>query len=321
VGEIYTPDDTSQLDYSSFGMMMVGRSWESGTGYKYGFNGKENEDEITGNDNIIDYGARIYDPRLGRWLSVDPLKDKYVGLSCYSLSANNPIAFIDVDGREFILSIVVNYQGPVPTTVHDLGSTSLKRGDIHIAFNDKTNEYDITLNVQISYSQAFQGENNIEDENPGLFKEIDAHERGHADQLFEAAQKDITIKFMNGDKEVTYTGKADEVFTQLVTEYGDQLSKEYTIKVMTGQMTKEDAAAEMNSRLTTVLKDAALQTSKQISTNISDMNNDIPAVEADANNRATKKLGEKDIKYLNRNQKTYYKGKELEDSEIKIIFK
>ena len=49
---------------------MPGR--EAGTDYRYGFNGKENDDEVKGEGNQQDYGMRIYDPRLGRFLSVDP---------------------------------------------------------------------------------------------------------------------------------------------------------------------------------------------------------------------------------------------------------
>src|SRR5690554_1271658 len=43
-----------------------------GTGYRYGFNSMERDDEIKGKGNSYDFGARMYDPRVGRWLSVDP---------------------------------------------------------------------------------------------------------------------------------------------------------------------------------------------------------------------------------------------------------
>ncbi len=45
--------------------------------YRYGFNGKEGDDEIKGDDNQQDYGMRIYDPRVGRFLSVDPIAREY----------------------------------------------------------------------------------------------------------------------------------------------------------------------------------------------------------------------------------------------------
>jgi RHS repeat-associated protein len=58
-----------------FGMQMETRSFTSGE-YRFGFNGKEKDDEIKGAGNAVDFGARIYDGRLGRWLNVDPLLDK-----------------------------------------------------------------------------------------------------------------------------------------------------------------------------------------------------------------------------------------------------
>ena len=68
--------------------------------HSYGFNGMEKQNEhISGN---YDFGARILDTRLGRWLSVDPLGKDFPMLSPYSYSANNPIFFVDPDGRKII---------------------------------------------------------------------------------------------------------------------------------------------------------------------------------------------------------------------------
>ncbi|HEY9259743.1 RHS repeat-associated core domain-containing protein, partial [Chitinophaga sp.] len=69
-------------------------------GYRYGFNGKENDNEVKGEGNQQDYGMRIYDPRLGRFLSVDPLSPKYPWYTPYQFAGNNPIKFIDMDGLE-----------------------------------------------------------------------------------------------------------------------------------------------------------------------------------------------------------------------------
>jgi len=68
--------------------------------YRYGFNGKENDGEVKGAGNQQDYGMRIYDPRLGRFLSVDPLTKGYPWYSPYHFAGNNPILFIDLDGEE-----------------------------------------------------------------------------------------------------------------------------------------------------------------------------------------------------------------------------
>jgi RHS repeat-associated protein len=68
--------------------------------YRYGFNGKENDNEVKGEGNQQDYGMRIYDPRLGRFLSVDPLTKSYPHYTPYSYAGNKPIKFIDLDGAE-----------------------------------------------------------------------------------------------------------------------------------------------------------------------------------------------------------------------------
>jgi RHS repeat-associated protein len=43
----------------------------------YGFNGQEKSDEVYGDGNVYDYGFRIYNPRIGKFLSVDPLSKSY----------------------------------------------------------------------------------------------------------------------------------------------------------------------------------------------------------------------------------------------------
>lgn len=87
--------------YIAGGMVMPGRNFQGSDGYRHGFQGPEQDDEIKGNNNLLDFGARIYDPRLGRWLSVDPMASVYPSESHYVFTAGNPILFIDVDG-EFI---------------------------------------------------------------------------------------------------------------------------------------------------------------------------------------------------------------------------
>jgi RHS repeat-associated protein len=79
-------------------MRMWDRSVNSSE-YKYGFNGKEKDDELKGEGNSYDFGARIYDPRIGRFLSIDPKSANYVSVSPYHFASNNPIYFIDSKGE------------------------------------------------------------------------------------------------------------------------------------------------------------------------------------------------------------------------------
>ncbi|MBK8488309.1 MAG: RHS repeat-associated core domain-containing protein [Chitinophagales bacterium] len=80
-------------------MLTPGRNWSAGSEYRFGFNGKESDIETYGEGNAYDYSFRIYNPRLGKFLSVDPLADHFPFQSTYNAFNNNPIFFIDPDGR------------------------------------------------------------------------------------------------------------------------------------------------------------------------------------------------------------------------------
>jgi len=68
-------------------------------GYRYGFNGKENDGEVQGEGNSLDFGARIYDSRIGRFLSLDPKIKEYPDWSPYVYAFDNPIRLIDDNGE------------------------------------------------------------------------------------------------------------------------------------------------------------------------------------------------------------------------------
>jgi len=79
---------------------MPGRKFTAGTQYRYGFNGKENDNEVKGEGNQQDYGMRVYDPRLGKFLSVDPLAKSFPWYTPFQFAGNTPIQAIDLDGEE-----------------------------------------------------------------------------------------------------------------------------------------------------------------------------------------------------------------------------
>ena len=88
---------TQNISYIPYGEIFVEETaggWQS----PYYFNAKE-LDEETG---LYYYGARYLDPAGARWLSADPMLEKYVGMSPYNYCAGNPVKLVDPSGRELL---------------------------------------------------------------------------------------------------------------------------------------------------------------------------------------------------------------------------
>ncbi len=103
------PEDIDALQireeksYYPFGLQHMGyNNVITGRKHTYGYNGKEENDEL--GLGTLDFGARNYDPALGRWMNVDPLAEKYYDQSPFTYGLNNPAFFIDPDGREVDIS-------------------------------------------------------------------------------------------------------------------------------------------------------------------------------------------------------------------------
>ena len=62
------------------------------------YTGKEDQSLDFGTG-YIDFGARQYNPSLRRWMTPDPLSEKYYGISPYAFCNNNPVNLVDLDGR------------------------------------------------------------------------------------------------------------------------------------------------------------------------------------------------------------------------------
>ena len=77
---------------------MPGRHGSSAS-YRYGFQGQEKDDELKGEGNFIAYADRGYDPRIGRFITIDAYANAMPSQSPYSYALNNPIYFVDSDGN------------------------------------------------------------------------------------------------------------------------------------------------------------------------------------------------------------------------------
>jgi RHS repeat-associated protein len=94
--DIYQVNPITAHDYYAFGMEIGSRSY-SASGYRYGFNGQEKVGEL---DGVYDLGKRMYNPMLGRLMSVDPLAKDYPWYTPYQFAGNTPIQAIDLLGEQ-----------------------------------------------------------------------------------------------------------------------------------------------------------------------------------------------------------------------------
>ncbi len=170
-------------------MLMPGRTYNP-TGYRYGFNGMEKDDEVKGNGNSYDFGARIYDPRLGRWLSTDPLFKIYPNLNPYCFVANNPLLLIDPTGEKIEINGTKGEKKEIKSSLREIKRNSstgkqlikdLKKSDKIYTFSQGYGDEASTTiekadgtgtDIKINYAEE------SEDGSPAVFGV--AHEIGHA---------------------------------------------------------------------------------------------------------------------------------------------
>jgi RHS repeat-associated protein len=114
-------------------MEMPGRKYPDESGYRYGFNGKENDNDVKGDGNQQDYGMRIYDPRLGKFLSSDPLTPSYPLV--HSLSDVSVIDYRNRTATLYITKIIVLGAN----SIRDFPNiNSMKISDIFAKGNEKS---------------------------------------------------------------------------------------------------------------------------------------------------------------------------------------
>ena len=141
-------------NYYPFGAPYADASAVKGaTLQQYKYNGKE-LDTMHGL-NSYDYGARQYYPVVPVWDRMDPLCEKYYGVSPYAYCANNPIMFIDPDGRD-TLNIAFNgnkwsYESPIVSKGDDVFNVTINNITQQFTFtNGKYEERVNALNLEIN---------------------------------------------------------------------------------------------------------------------------------------------------------------------------
>jgi RHS repeat-associated protein len=219
----YNAEVQEETHYYPFGLTLSSSAIGNEQPYKY--NGKELETKF--DLQTYEYGARQYNSQIGRWNGIDPLADRYFSISPFAYVANNPIIYIDPDGRKIVPALTSSFTYNEPRYIGDLGvtdyryrSVGLRSGTgVSLAYNSVSKEYDMTVPVYINYSRAFapDGTGALEQQNPRLFEQTKAHEEGHKDQFIEAASLDVTVSVSIGGKDQEFTGRGDQVMTNIKT--------------------------------------------------------------------------------------------------------
>jgi len=153
--KLLTDNCSIEKDYYSYGMVEHLRSF-SYENYKFGFNGKEKDDEVKGNGNWQNYGMRLYDPRLGKFLSVDPLFKNYPYNSVYDFAENDVIRCVDLDGKErYIQTVYVREDGTqLSSPLLELADAGdLGEGILTVIYNSK-NEKTIYYQPEIVFDAS-----------------------------------------------------------------------------------------------------------------------------------------------------------------------
>lgn len=222
--DFYRADVVAYSDYLPFGMQMPGRHGNTGD-YRYGFNGMEKDDEVSGSGNAYTTEFRGYDSRLGRWKSLDPLMTKYPHQSAYGAFNNNPLYFVDPEGLEGV-------PGIDPMKIYNAVSdvfSSLGEGYIHTNngsskvysngswsnFNPaETNNLYLSIRTEgVAEYYAFDHATRSSDQGVTMFAGSFAEAEAKMKELYGTAKPAYLFLNIHGEEEMTRQSDGSQVST------------------------------------------------------------------------------------------------------------
>jgi RHS repeat-associated protein len=190
--DFYDADILTISDYYPFGSPMEGRGQQTKT-YRYGFNGAENDNEISGTGNSQDHKYRSYDPRLGRYKSIDPMTIQYPFYTPYQYAGNTPIMAIDLEGLQ--PETMIDKQGKLTTPMVSLlnsaflmSKTSLQNATWQkYDANRKTKAWASMVGIPSSTAASVMGTTVVHDgsttRTDGNWLRLIAHEQVHESHI------------------------------------------------------------------------------------------------------------------------------------------
>ncbi len=217
-------------DYSPFGVQLDGRTISMDS-YRYGFNGMEKVDEVKGGGNSYDFGARLYNPRIGRWMSRDPHESKYPAVSGYVFSLNSPLLFKDVDGKDAIVTVQKDTKGggtiTISSTIYITGKAASK---------EKANDF-----TQLS--------TNILKE--GTYKSESGDYKIRFDVKYEFIEDASKLKLKKGENLLDLNGEANQrsFIKGTIRTFSDEKCKITEVQMISGNTGVIGSSTEMYSTM------------------------------------------------------------------------
>ena len=203
------------LEYLPFGEVLVDeRATPTTRSTPYKFNAKE-LDEETG---LYYYSARYMDPRLSLWLSVDPLAEKYPGVGSYVYCYNNPVKFVDPDGREVLIFLDKNKEED--KTIIQGANNYPDDGAIHLFAHGSSKGISVVVDGKIKLIRNPKRLDEFLSSNSSIWKEkkrgdnvtliLHSCRTGEGDDSFaQNVSKDLDVKVVAPDQRVYFSSEGE----------------------------------------------------------------------------------------------------------------